>query len=82
MPPPPLSPDQKALLKELYRFCRDHEPGTTVSPKDLSSRIGLSVGDAGAAIAGLFVKDLLTLVDTEVGYLTKDGMMLGAELFD
>lgn len=82
MPQPPLSADQRALLKALYRFYRDHAPDTCVSPKDLSLRIGLGVGEAGAAIAGLFVKELLTLVDTEMGHLSKDGLILAMELFD
>lgn len=82
MPPPQLSAHQKLLLKELFRFYKANGPEACVAPKDLASRLGMETGDAGAAIAGLFVKDLLTLVDTEVGHLTKDGVITATELFE
>jgi hypothetical protein len=70
------------LLKELYRFYKANGPEACVAPKDLASRLGMETGDAGAAIAGLYVKDLLILVDTEVGHLTKDGIITATELFE
>jgi DNA-binding MarR family transcriptional regulator len=82
MPPPHLSADQQALLKELYRFYQANGAEACVAPKDLASRLGMDVGNAGAAIAGLYVKDLLILVDTEVGHLTRDGVIVATELFE
>ncbi len=82
MPPPQLSADQKALLREFQRFSQAHGPETFTSPVELAAAVGLGVGDAGAAIAGLFIKDLIILKEAQSGRLSKDGLMLAAELFD
>ena len=82
VPQPQLSADERALLRELFRFYQANGPEAFASPASLAETAGLSVGQAGSAIASLFVKDLLTLKDAQVGRLSRDGLILATELFE